>query len=197
MSIELKNRDMIHAKRKINLKLQIPKNSILGLSVFSGIALAVIIVILNKEESRTTASIDHSTKIVKVVDGDTIEIGANKFRLFGIDAPERNQPCKKNNVLYDCGGASKKHLEFIISGANVECDKKNKDKWGRYISVCTADGEDISELMVKHGWALAYRKYSSVYVSDEEFAKSNKLGMWAKDFSIPSEWRKFNKGNKL
>ena len=51
--------------------------------------------------------------------------------------------------------------------------------------------------MVRHGWALAYRQYSSDYVSDEEFAQSNKLGMWAKEFTTPSEWRKSNKGDKL
>ena len=51
--------------------------------------------------------------------------------------------------------------------------------------------------MVKHGWALAYRQYSSEYVKDEEFAKLNKLGMWSKEFSLPSDWRKSNKEDKL
>jgi endonuclease YncB( thermonuclease family) len=51
--------------------------------------------------------------------------------------------------------------------------------------------------MVKNGWALAYRKYSSVYAGEEEFAKSNKLGIWSKEFSIPHEWRKSDKGEKL
>ena len=33
--------------------------------------------------------------IAKVIDGDTIKIEKNKIRLFGIDAPEKKQKCKK------------------------------------------------------------------------------------------------------
>ena len=32
----------------------------------------------------------------KVIDGDTIKINLKKIRLHGIDAPEKNQICKKN-----------------------------------------------------------------------------------------------------
>ena len=165
--------------------------------MFSGIALVVTIVILNKGENVTTQLSQSSAKAVRVIDGDTIDIDSNRFRLFGIDAPEKGQPCSRNNVPYDCGSASKEHMKFIISGAIIECGERGKDRWGRYIGICTADGEDISRLMVRHGWALAYRQYSSDYVSDEEFAQSNKLGMWAKEFTTPSEWRKSNKGDKL
>ena len=31
----------------------------------------------------------------KVIDGDTIKINEKKIRLFGIDAPEKEQICKK------------------------------------------------------------------------------------------------------
>ena len=33
--------------------------------------------------------------IAKVIDGDTIRIDGKKIRLLGIDAPERDQKCKK------------------------------------------------------------------------------------------------------
>ena len=37
---------------------------------------------------------------LKIVDGDTIHIGKNKYRLHGIDAPETQQQCerKKKNT---------------------------------------------------------------------------------------------------
>ena len=38
------------------------------------------------------------TGYAKVIDGDTIRIKGNKIRLYGIDAPEKNQMCKKNNI---------------------------------------------------------------------------------------------------
>ena len=31
----------------------------------------------------------------QIIDGDTIKINSNKIRLYGIDAPEFNQLCKK------------------------------------------------------------------------------------------------------
>ncbi len=33
----------------------------------------------------------------QVIDGDTIKINEKKIRLFGIDAPEKNQICSKNS----------------------------------------------------------------------------------------------------
>jgi len=188
---------MNHEWRRRKSKLRIPSDRILGIGVLSAVAFVVLIVIFNKNEDKPMPSVQHNTNSVRVIDGDTIEVESNKFRLFGIDAPERGQPCKRNNVPYDCGDASKAHLEFILTGSSVECKKNGKDRWGRYIGKCTADGEDISKLMIRHGWAVAYRKYSTDYVQDEIFAQSNKLGMWAKEFSIPSKWRKSDKGDKL
>ena len=39
--------------------------------------------------------IDNIIGIAKVIDGDTIKIDSKKIRLFGIDAPEKKQFCKK------------------------------------------------------------------------------------------------------
>lgn len=133
---------------------------------------------------------------VRVIDGDTIELESMKIRLFGIDAPEIGQPCLRNNEEYDCGTASKQHLEYLLSGSTVSCDNRGTDKWGRKISVCMADKDDINQMMVKHGWAIAYRQYSSIYIKDEDFARSNRLGMWSREFSVPSKWRKSKGGKK-
>jgi endonuclease YncB( thermonuclease family) len=40
----------------------------------------------------------------RVIDGDTIAIGNTRIRLWGIDAPEREQTCfAKNGDIYECG----------------------------------------------------------------------------------------------
>jgi len=129
-----------------------------------------------------------------VIDGDTIKWNNKTIRLYGIDAPEKYQPCQNNGKEFDCGQSAKDYLRYILSGAKLDCINKGKDKWGRIIGQCMADGEDIGSSMVKSGWAIAYRKYSLEYVSDEEYAKKAKIGMWAKDFLLPSDWRKLNKG---
>ena len=47
--------------------------------------------------------------------------------------------------------------------------------------------------MVKKGWAIAYRYYSNDYVSEEEFARENKLGIWKGKFEEPYSYRQKNK----
>lgn len=43
---------------------------------------------------------------VRVIDGDTLEVGAETIRLWGIDAPEGGQRCRRAGVSYDCGAAA-------------------------------------------------------------------------------------------
>ena len=51
---------------------------------------------------------------------------------------------------------------------------------------------NLNQWMVRNGFAIAYRRYSKIYVSDEEFAKENKLGLWKGKFMEPEKWRKLN-----
>lgn len=50
------------------------------------------------------------------VDGDSLEIGSRRIRLMGIDAPEYDQFCKKNNgELYPCGQLAADYLKTLIA----------------------------------------------------------------------------------
>ena len=55
---------------------------------------------------------------------------------------------------------------------------------------CFVNGESLSKFLVRGGYAFAYRKYSKKFIEDEEFAKANKLGMWAMTFQYPWDFRK-------
>jgi len=189
---------MSYEKKSKRLKFRLPRDSTLGIGIIISIIIVVATAVIYKNSSNNISEPNAlEADTIRVIDGDTIEINSNKIRLFGIDAPEMGQPCSKNTSTHDCGAASKEYLEFIISGTIVKCDDRGKDRWNRIISICTTDGNDINRLMVRNGWAFAYREYSSAYVQDEEFAQTNKLGMWSKVFSSPSEWRKSKRGNKL
>ena len=48
---------------------------------------------------------------------------------------------------------------------------------------------DINRTMVAMGYAVAYRRYSSDYVSAEDSAKVNKRGLWSGKFQMPSDYR--------
>ena len=137
----------------------------------------------------------------KVVDGDTIHIKSYKIRLEGIDAPEMKQKCKKPFLQimffnfqkdYDCGLISKKKLIQKIGNKPVKCILLGKDRYKRYLAICLKDSLDLNRWMVRNGYAVAYRKYSKLYILDENFAKQEKLGLWKGTFVKPEKWRKLN-----
>jgi len=128
-----------------------------------------------------------------ITDGDTIKISKKKIRLHGIDAPERNQKCTKNTIEYNCGSIATIALTKKINKKLVEClVQKKKDRYNRYIGVCFVDKENLNKWMVRNGYAVSYTRYSKDYILDEEFARNNKLGLWAGIFLKPEKWRKLN-----
>ena len=133
----------------------------------------------------------NASSSLKIIDGDTIILNSEKIRFYGIDTPEIKQTCTDNyGHTYSCGIRAKLELKKIIGSKKVSCIKKTKDRYKRSISICYVDKNDINSLMVKRGWALAYRKYSKKYVKDEAIAKLNNAGMWSGKFIAPWKWRR-------
>ncbi len=139
--------------------------------------------------------------IAKVIDGDTIQIEGKKIRFFGIDAPEKKQQCKKPWLSisfisfskdYPCGQISTDKLKKKINNKLLICKWSNKDRYKRYIAECFKDKTNINAWIVRNGYAVAYRKYSKKFVSQEIFAKKEKLGLWSGTFMMPWDYRKNN-----
>ena len=139
--------------------------------------------------------------IAKVIDGDTIRIKKNKIRLFGIDAPEKNQQCQKSwlsisfitlNKNYQCGVISTDKLKNKINNKFIMCKSNNKDRYNRFIAECYKDKTNINRWMVLNGHAVAYRKYSKKFILDEDYARINKKGLWSMKFDYPWDYRKNN-----
>ena len=150
----------------------------------------VVIILLNLNEKIIAGEIDGFPIIT---DGDTIKISNNKIRLHGIDAPEKKQKCTKNKKKYNCGVVATKALTKKIGKKLVKClTQKNKDRYNRFIGICFVEQEDLNKWMVRNGHAVAYKRYSKDYILDEEFAKTNKLGLWSGTFLKPEKWRKLN-----
>ena len=126
----------------------------------------------------------------KIIDGDTINIGSNKIRLYGIDAPEINQTCLKKTKEWLCGVQSKIELINIINNEALSCKIIDIDRYKRLIGECFINQININQKMVKQGWALAYRYYSLKYVGDEIFAKQKRNGIWQSIFENPWDYRK-------
>ncbi len=138
----------------------------------------------------------------KVIDGDTIKINKKKVRLFGIDAPEKKQICKKAYLEffififqknYKCGEKSTLALLKKVKNKKIKCVlEKNKDIYKRFIGTCYIKNQDINKWLVKNGYAVSYKKYSKKYLLDEQYAKENKLGLWRGSFMRPDKWRKIS-----
>ena len=145
------------------------------------------------------SSVSFSEKIIEgkaiIIDGDTIHIGKNKIRLHGIDAPEIKQTCKIKDKIWNCGIESSLELKKLILYHNISCVVSDIDKYNRYIAECFINNQNINELMVRKGWAIAYRYYSLDFIDDEEIAKNNKAGIWKGKFQEPYLFRKQQKNS--
>ena len=125
-----------------------------------------------------------------IIDGDTIRIGKNKIRLYGIDAPEINQTCTINKIIWECGIDSSQALESIISEKEVQCEIVDIDQYKRFVAKCFIKNIYLNQYMVQNGWAVAYRYYSDDFINDEEIAEKNKAGIWQGKFQNPYLFRK-------
>lgn len=115
----------------------------------------------------------------RVVDGDTLEVGGETVRLYGIDAPERAQTCAGPEGDWPCGRWASRRLQALVGGG-VICDDRGTDRYGRVLSVChrLADGVDINADMVAGGAAVAFRRYALDYVGAEAVAQRAGAGLW-------------------
>ena len=124
-----------------------------------------------------------------VIDGDTIVVAGERIRLQGIDAPELRQECTAYGQPWACGRTSAEWLRERLNGRQVECVGHARDRYGRLLTVCYVGGQSINEQLVREGWALDHRKYSTDYLQAESAAKRAGAGIWRGEFTTPWEWR--------
>ena len=128
---------------------------------------------------------------VKVIDGDSLVVDGVEIRLHGIDAPEYQQPCfKADGKSYACGVAAGKFLHSIVANAQLRCQIKAVDRYKRKVAVCFANDQDVNQMMVQKGWAVAYDRYGKDYVQDQDEAKRKKIGIWQGKFMRPEFYRR-------
>ncbi|MEM7169773.1 MAG: thermonuclease family protein [Pseudomonadota bacterium] len=127
----------------------------------------------------------------RVIDGDKLELGERRVRLFGVDAPEAKQVCLRQGEHWPCGELAADAVREFIAGRTVRCFEELKKKNGRYVVTCTVSGEELTlnQWMVQEGWALAFRHYTDEFVPDELVAQKEGRGIWGSEFVPPWQWR--------
>ena len=146
----------------------------------------------NDSIKNAASSISGTLKITHISDGDSMRSGKFRIRLFGVDAPEKQQQCKDPvGRNWDCGIAAKKALEKLVSSVSeLSCTLMDLDRYGRLVMRCYAGKIDIADSLVRAGMAIAYQQYSKFYIQDETPAKMAQLGIWSGSFIEPRTWRR-------
>jgi endonuclease YncB( thermonuclease family) len=134
-------------------------------------------------------------RVVKVIDGDTIEIldGKTKtrVRLYAVDAPERGQ---------DFYVKSKEYLASLVAGKTVRVVENRVDRWKRVVGdVYLSDGRHVNTQLVAEGWAWHFIRYSDSpeLARLEKQARQQRKGLWRHDRPVPPwEFRKQKRSEK-
>ncbi|CAB4167730.1 COG1525 Micrococcal nuclease (thermonuclease) homologs [uncultured Caudovirales phage] len=121
-----------------------------------------------------------------VTDGDTIKLDGVSYRIWGIDAAENKQLCPDG---WPAGRAATTHMRELVHGRTVVCEFKTKDRYGRIVALCRANGEDIGAAMVRAGHAWAFVRYSRDYVDQEARARAERLSVHAHGCQPAWVWR--------
>ena len=143
-------------------------------------------------DRRPTSPVEILGSVPRIVDADTLEVAGQKVRLQGIDAPESAQSCRlAGGPRYSCGEHATEALRTRIGPDAVTCTIEGRDRYMRALGICYAtDGTDLNGWLVRQGHALAYRRYSTTYVPQEDQAKAAQAGIWAGEFVPPWDWRR-------
>lgn len=135
--------------------------------------------------------------VARAGDGDSLTIGQTRVRLFGIDAPEFDQQCQRGGTNWPCGQTAAAELAALVTGREVRCMPTGLDQHGRVVARCSVGSVDVNRTMVARGYAIAFRRYSTDYVSAEESAKLTKRGIWSGTFTMPSEVRAASRSDEV
>jgi micrococcal nuclease len=124
-----------------------------------------------------TEEILEEALVVRVIDGDTIEVeGDKKLRYIGIDAPESLDCYSQESSL--------KNKE-LVEGKRVKLEKdvSETDKYERLLRYVYIDGLMVNQELVRLGYAIAVSyppdvKYQDQLREAEKEAKDNHRGLW-------------------
>ena len=135
---------------------------------------------------------------IRVIDGDTFEMDGETIRLWGIDAPEMDQPCRLDGEVVYAGQMAADILADVLLELDY-CDTVDTDRWGRIVARChTTDDEllgrhEINSAVVLLGGAWDYRRFSGgEYDLAESVARVREYGIWSMECTPPWEWREQN-----
>jgi len=118
---------------------------------------------------------------VTVIDGDTVEVAAQRVRIWAIDAPEQRWPS---------GKAATSFLRSVVEGETVTCFTWETDRYSRRVGQCVYENTYLGDMMIAEGWALFVKSRDPYDMSDralkQKEAQELCLGIWSGDMCSQS-----------
>jgi len=126
-------------------------------------------------------------KVLRVIDGDTIDTDIGKIRYIGVDTPETVDPRRQVGCF---GKEASNENKRLIEGKEilVEKDVSETDKYGRflrYVYLKLDDGEllFVNDYLIRQGFALTVTyppdvKYIDQFTQAQNQARENQRGLW-------------------
>ena len=113
----------------------------------------------------------------KVHDGDTLRCGAQRVRLFGVDAPE----LRRGKTAAEPFAYEARDLLIDLTRGRVGCRIVDRDLYGRAVARCWSSASpDLNAALIRSGLATEYRRYSKgAYQAAENQARQAGRGQWA------------------
>ena len=137
----------------------------------------------DKAVAPARAAGSESGPVVKVVDGDTIDVatasGTERIRIIGLDTPE----------IGECGfSEASAAMADLVAGRSVQLvrdpTQDNRDRYGRLVRHVHRGGTSAAVEMIRRGHSAEYlygAEYQnrSAHLRAEREARAAKVGMWS------------------
>lgn len=153
--------------------------------------LCFLFLLIPKEAcARFAAGKNFSGVVRRVIDGDSLLVsrggGVQEVRLYGIDAPEYDQPD---------AAATRRWLQQQLQGRRVLVQGFSRDRYGRLVAVVRHNGRVINRCLVEEGMVWVYTRYCRRsfcrrWKAAERRAKRRGRNIWRRPHPVPPwVWR--------
>lgn len=130
----------------------------------------------------------------RAIDGDTVSFDV---RLYGADAFEKRQMCRRADGCWPCGKAAQDYASKLLKAGGSMIRLTGKQSYGRPIGTIEIDGHDLGENMIAAGLAVPATSYlkddparAQRYVAAYEHAQARRVGVHSGYFIDPAKWRR-------
>src|SRR6478672_3521206 len=135
------------------------------------------------------ATLATSASAATISGAGSVTIDGTTYAFWGIESPAPAQTCSGG---WPAGQLAQQALSRLVEGKTVACEARDKDRSGRTVAVCTADGVDLGGALVRQGMAWARLGVPRGYVVQEAQAASRFLGVHNHHCEQPDIWRSKN-----